>query len=240
MLPAVAAAAAGQRVRRPGRAGRRTLGITQAGWTHDAHDGHVGQLMIMPDSSARWAFCRKGHVRCGALGGAGLLPRHVPQRGQPGRSQGLGGEHQCQMVKAQSVGRSRWARGEMRETVLVSQASSALHAGHAEGGRSALPPPAADHAAGVVLVARSGDGTFCRPFAGAVLGWVPVVQRCLEAGQPRSRSSRAARSSSRGAVCRQRQNWSAASAACRSAWPPSQPAGRPGPGALGPRVPRGW
>ena len=41
------------------------------------------QLMTMPASSARWAFCSKGHIHWGALGGAGLLLRYVPQRGQP-------------------------------------------------------------------------------------------------------------------------------------------------------------
>ena len=40
-------------------------------------------VMTTPDSAARWTFCSKGHLHWGALGGAGLLLRHVPQRGQP-------------------------------------------------------------------------------------------------------------------------------------------------------------
>jgi 8-oxo-dGTP diphosphatase len=39
--------------------------------------------MTSPDSADRWTFCRKGHLHWGALGGAGLLLRHMPQRGQP-------------------------------------------------------------------------------------------------------------------------------------------------------------
>jgi 8-oxo-dGTP pyrophosphatase MutT (NUDIX family) len=33
--------------------------------------------------SDRWTFCRLGHIHWGAHGGAGLLLRHVPQRGHP-------------------------------------------------------------------------------------------------------------------------------------------------------------
>lgn len=39
--------------------------------------------MTMPDRTDRWTFCGMGHIHWGALGGAGLLLRHVPPRGQP-------------------------------------------------------------------------------------------------------------------------------------------------------------
>jgi 8-oxo-dGTP diphosphatase len=34
-------------------------------------------------TSERWAFCEQGHVHWGTLGGAGLLLRHIPGRGEP-------------------------------------------------------------------------------------------------------------------------------------------------------------
>ena len=39
--------------------------------------------MTKPDTAERWFFCRAGHIHWGALGAAGLLLRHLPQRGQP-------------------------------------------------------------------------------------------------------------------------------------------------------------
>jgi 8-oxo-dGTP pyrophosphatase MutT (NUDIX family) len=39
--------------------------------------------MTAPDSAERWFFCRAGHIHWGALGGAGLLLRHLPSQGQP-------------------------------------------------------------------------------------------------------------------------------------------------------------
>ena len=39
--------------------------------------------MTTPDKADRWTFCRNGHVHWGVLGGAGLLLRYVPQRGEP-------------------------------------------------------------------------------------------------------------------------------------------------------------
>jgi NUDIX domain len=39
--------------------------------------------MTTPDQGDRWTFCGMGHIHWGALGGAGLLLRYVPPRGQP-------------------------------------------------------------------------------------------------------------------------------------------------------------
>ena len=36
-----------------------------------------------PGSPDRWTFCRLGHIHWGAHGGAGLLLRHVPRKGEP-------------------------------------------------------------------------------------------------------------------------------------------------------------
>jgi 8-oxo-dGTP diphosphatase len=37
----------------------------------------------MPPRSDRWTFCSQGHIHWGANGGAGLLLRYVPPRGEP-------------------------------------------------------------------------------------------------------------------------------------------------------------
>jgi len=37
----------------------------------------------MPARSDRWTFCSQGHIHWGANGGAGLLLRYVPPRGEP-------------------------------------------------------------------------------------------------------------------------------------------------------------
>lgn len=39
--------------------------------------------MTTPDRADRWTFCRDGHIHWGALGGAGLLLRYIPHRGEP-------------------------------------------------------------------------------------------------------------------------------------------------------------
>jgi 8-oxo-dGTP diphosphatase len=39
--------------------------------------------MTTRGSSDRWTFCGLGHVHWGARGGAGLLLRYVPARGEP-------------------------------------------------------------------------------------------------------------------------------------------------------------
>jgi 8-oxo-dGTP diphosphatase len=37
----------------------------------------------MPARSDRWTFCSQGHIHWGANGGAGLLLRYAPARGEP-------------------------------------------------------------------------------------------------------------------------------------------------------------
>jgi 8-oxo-dGTP diphosphatase len=39
--------------------------------------------MSISGNPDRWTFCDKGHIHWGAHGGAGLLLRHAPQRGEP-------------------------------------------------------------------------------------------------------------------------------------------------------------
>jgi 8-oxo-dGTP pyrophosphatase MutT (NUDIX family) len=48
-----------------------------------ARSGQDSEPMTEPAGSDRWTFCPEGHIHWGAHGGAGLLLRHVPLRGDP-------------------------------------------------------------------------------------------------------------------------------------------------------------
>ncbi|HTP16172.1 MAG TPA: NUDIX domain-containing protein [Streptosporangiaceae bacterium] len=58
---------------------------SQAGRAADDsdHAAAVTGVPPMPARSDRWTFCSQGHIHWGANGGAGLLLRYVPARGEP-------------------------------------------------------------------------------------------------------------------------------------------------------------